>query len=520
MNISLTQAVRRAAQQSPRRIACRDGARITRYGELVNRVARLAGMLAALGVAPGDRVAILALNADRYLEFYLAIWWAGAVANPVNTRWSVQEIAFSLRDCATRVLLHDDHHAPMVPQLKQLAPALTHELGPASMPDRGDADHAASVIEHTDPLEDRSVGGDALAGIFYTGGTTGTPKGVMLSHANLWSSVMARMAQVHSDEGLVVLHVAPLFHLATVGRLLSQLMLAGEGVFMRSFRPGELIAEIERHRVGEITLVPSMIQMLLDDADFAPERLASLKRISYGASPISEALLDRAVTAMPGVEFSQAYGQTEASPIITINPPESHFGEGRRLGRIKAAGRACLACEVRIEDAEGVELPRGKVGEICARGPNVMLGYWNRPEETAHTLRGGWLHTGDAGYMDADGFVYVVDRLKDMIVSGGENVYCAEVENAIASHPAVESCAVIGVPNERWGEAVHAAVVLHAGHSLTLEELQAHCRALIAGYKCPRSLEVRQTLPISPVGKVLKHALRQPFWRDAGRNVH
>ncbi|MNY26698.1 Long-chain-fatty-acid--CoA ligase [compost metagenome] len=216
----------------------------------------------------------------------------------------------------------------------------------------------------------------------------------------------------------------------------------------------------------------------------------------------------------------QAYGQTEASPIITLNPPESHVGEGRRLGRLRAAGRASYSTQVRIEGPQGHELPRGQVGEICARGPNVMLGYWNRPEETAHALRGGWLHTGDGGYMDEDGFVFVVDRLKDMVVSGGENVYSAEVENAARQHPSVADCAVIGIPSVRWGESVHIAVVLKPHARLDLEALQAHCRTLIAGYKVPRSMEVLSALPLSPVGKVLKTTLRQPYWGGTGRAVN
>jgi len=456
MNITLTQALHRAAQQVPRQVATRFGARTRAYSELKERAARLAAALVSLGVRPGDRVGMLSLNSDRYLEFYLATWWAGAVTNSVNVRWSAAEIAFSLVDCDTQVLLVDDHFADLVPDLRKRVPQLREVIDAGE--GRGAQSRAQSIpgahgyetlIAAAEPIEDRCAGGDALAAIFYTGGTTGRTKGVMLSHANLWSSGISRMAQIHSEAGSTAVHVAPLFHLAAAGRLVTQLTLGGESVILAAFQPAELIDHIERHRVREIMLVPSMIQMLLDDPAFDPARLRSLKRITYGASPISETTLARALESLPSIEFAQAYGQTEASPVITLNPPESHIGEGRRLGRLRAAGRACYSMEVRIEDPEGRELPRGEVGEICARGPNVMLGYWNRPEETRHALRGGWLHTGDGGYMDEDGYVFVVDRLKDMIVTGGENVYSAEVENAVRQHPAVADCAAIGIPSSK-----------------------------------------------------------------------
>ena len=521
MHIYLTQGLHRAAQQTPGNVACRFGARATTYAQLKDRVARLAAGLQSLGVRPGDRVGMLALNSDRYLEFYLATWWAGAVVNPVNVRWSAAEVAFSLMDCDTRVLLVDAAFAARATPLKARAPVLQAVI----LAGDGDADALGlgayeRLIASSPAIEDQRVGGDTLAAIFYTGGTTGQPKGVMLSHANLWSSGISRMAQVHSTAGSTAVHVAPLFHLASAGRLLSQLTMGGESVILPAFKPAELIDAIERHQVREVTLVPSMIQMLLDDQAFDAQRLASLHRISYGASPISETTLDRALALLPGVEFSQAYGQTEASPVITINPPQSHVGEGRRLGRLRAAGRACYAMEVRIEGADGAELPRGQVGEICARGPNVMLGYWNRPEETAQTLRGGWLHTGDGGTMDDEGYVFIVDRLKDMIVSGGENVYSAEVENAVAQHPAVAACAAIGIPSSQWGEAVHIAVVLHPGATLELQALQAHCRERIAAYKIPRSLSLLAALPMSAIGKVLKTVLRQPYWSGADRSVN
>lgn len=518
-SIALTQGLHRGMQQRPWQIACRFGERHKTYAVLTDRVARLASALRELGVRAGDRVAMLSLNSDRYLEYYFSSWWAGAVVNPVNVRWSVAEIAYSLNDSDTRVLLVDEHSLNMVSAIRAQSPGLRTVIwagdgqAPEAMPGY------EALIDAAVPMEDACAGGDALAGVFYTGGTTGVPKGVMLSHANLWSGMMARMAQVHPDPDSVQVYVAPLFHLASAGRLIAQTIIGGQCVVLAGFDPAAMLQCIETYRVNEVTLVPSMIQMLLDHPTFTPERAQSLRRINYGASPIAESLLDRAMALMPQVDFSQSYGQTEAAVYITINGPESHRGEGRTSGRVRSAGRACLAVQVRIVDDNDCEVPRGVVGEIVTRGPNVMLGYWNMPAETAQTLRNGWLHTGDSGYMDDDGFVFIVDRVKDMIVSGAENVYSAEVENAVARHPAVESCAVIGVPHEKWGESVHVFVVLRTGMHLEFNDLHAHCRELIAGYKCPRSMEIRTSLPLSAVGKVLKRELRKPYWEGRDRAV-
>jgi long-chain acyl-CoA synthetase len=255
-----------------------------------------------------------------------------------------------------------------------------------------------------------------------------------------------------------------------------------------------------------------MIQMLIEHPEFRNYDTSSFTKILYGASPITESLLDRALVAFPQSEFIQAYGMTELSPLATVLHGQNLKGEGRKLGRHRAAGRATYAVEVQIVDAEDRPVPHGTVGEITARGPNVMLGYWNRPEETAQALRGGWMHTGDGGYMDEHGFVYVVDRVKDMIISGGENIYSVEVENAVARHPAVQQCAVIGIPSKEWIETVHAIVVPHPGQTLTADEIIRHCRSLIAHYKCPRSVEIRsEPLPLSAAGKILKRELRDEY---------
>jgi long-chain acyl-CoA synthetase len=373
------------------------------------------------------------------------------------------------------------------------------------------------LIAENPPVADALRANDDLAGIFYTGGTTGKAKGVMLSHRNLWS-VSAGTLESIAPPDQAALHAAPMFHLADGMFLLTQTLRGNTQVILPAFEPGAVIQAIATEKVGVALLVPTMIQMVVDHPSLAGAELGALRRIVYGASPISEALLDRAMARLPGVEFLQAYGLTEMAPMISVLGPEQH--RERTSGRLRSAGQPMWFVDVRIVNADGQEATRGSVGEVTARGPGMMQGYWGKPQETEAALRDGWLHTGDGGYLDQDGYLFIVDRVKDMIVSGGENVYSAEVENAIAQHPAVAACAVIGIPDAHWGEAVHAVIVCRPGQQApTAEGLRQHCRELIAGYKCPRSVEVRKDLPLSGAGKVLKTELREPYWRDQQRRV-
>ncbi len=270
---------------------------------------------------------------------------------------------------------------------------------------------------------------------------------------------------------------------------------------------------ISEERVTVILLVPTMLGMVLNEFNPAVHDLSSLTTITYGASPMPTAMIEHALRVMPGVNFTQAYGMTELAPVATVLEAKHHALSGPFVSKLRSAGRASQIADVKVADADDREVPRGTVGQILVRGPGVMKGYWNQPELTAETLRGGWMHTGDAGYMDDDGFLFVVDRIKDMIISGGENVYSAEVENAICKHDAVAMCAVVGIPHEKWGEQVHAILYLKPGQQLTEDDVIAHCRTLIAGFKCPRSVEFRtEPLPISGAGKILKRQLRAAYW--------
>jgi long-chain acyl-CoA synthetase len=517
--VNITHGLRRALQVNPNGLAIVCGERRRNWSEVGARVARLAAAIRALGAANGDRVAVLSLNSDRYLELYLAIGWAGAVIVPLNIRWSSLENEDALRDCRAGILFVDKAFASVAATLAGAVPQLQLVYADDGATPEG-MENYEDLITRSAPVPDAMRSQSDLAGIFYTGGTTGRSKGVMLSHGNLMANALNALGEGLWPGTSVYLHAAPMFHLANGAAMYSVLLSGGSNVVIQGFTPDGVAAAVQKERVTDILLVPTMIQMFVDHPAIGNYDLSSLQRISYGASPISDAVLMRAMKALPHVEFTQAYGMTELSPIATLLHWKEHIGDGRARGRHRGAGRATLGCEVKIVDAEDRIVPTGTVGEIAVRGDVVMMGYWERPEETARAVIDGWMHTGDGGYMDADGFVYVVDRVKDMIISGGENVYSAEVENALAQHPAVAQCAVIGIPSERWGEQVHAVVVMKSGASATPEELMEHCKTLIAGYKCPRSVDITATpLPLSGAGKILKRELRRPYWENRDRRV-
>lgn len=507
----LTQGLHKALQLRQDAPAVRFMGKSLTYAQLGDRVARLAGALQKLGVKSGDRVAMYSLNSARYIEYDLAVVWAGGVLNPVNIRWSPAEILYSLNDSGTTVLIVDDTFKKAVAGIAGQATTLRHLIyaGDGETPE-GMLCYE-TLIAHSEPVPDAWRHGDDLAGIFYTGGTTGFPKGVMLSHSNLGISATSSVLNGSCGPKSRYLHCMPMFHLADFAATVALFITGGTHIIMPMFEPGLTLQTISHERVTEVLMAPTLIQMTLDwleshPAEAAEFDLSSIERLTYGASPVSPTLLVRAKSVFPNVDFYQSYGMTELSPVATTLFPEHHQGE-----TLRSAGRAVTNVELKIVDAEGKEVPHGTQGEIVVRGGNVMLGYWNKPSETSAALKNGWMHTGDGGYMDDQGFVYVGDRIKDMIITGGENVYSTEVENAATSHSAVAQCAVIGIPSEKWGESVHAVLVLRPGALLSLEELRSHCRERIAGYKLPRSMEIRTSLPTSSVGKVLKTDLRKTF---------
>lgn len=513
------QAVMRAAQIRRDAPATIDGTRIRTWGESADRTARLAGALVSLGCKRGDRVGILSLNSDRYLEAIHATWWCGAVVVPMNTRWALAEHVYSLDDAGFRILFVDDAHAQIATQLKAERGNLNSivylgDTAPAGMV------AMETLIDGTPAMAPAPGGNAELAGIFYTGGTTGMPKGVMHSALSLWAGATCLALEMTTPDYQRYLHAAPMFHLGDLVQAFATTAKAGTHVFLPRFSPAGVIEAVRAHRVDITLLVPTMIGMLLDTPALDPKGFESLKVLTFGGSPISDAVLERMRAAFPQARLVQGFGQTEtvATGSVLLYEDAGLLADERRR---RSVGRAPYGIELGIFDQEGHPQAIGEVGEIWVRGPSAMLGYWNKPEQTAGTLTDGWVHTGDAGYLDERGYLYVCDRVKDMVISGGENVFSAEVEAAIASCDVVAQVAVIGVPDERWGERVHAVIVPQANAQIDLETIQSHCRTRIAGYKVPRSMEIRQSpLPLSAVGKVLKAELRAPHWRGRSRNVN
>jgi long-chain acyl-CoA synthetase len=519
--MQISQGLRRAVQIRGDELATTYRGRRRSWREVAGRVRRLAGALHGLGVGAGDRVAILAFNADRYLECQLAVPWAGAVIVPLNTRWAAPEHAFALNDSASTVLLVDDGFAALWetlrPQLETVRTVVF--MGDGAVPP-GMLGYEA-ILEAARPAEDAGRADDDLAGIYYTGGTTGRSKGVMLSHRNIVWNAMNAIATFRIDHNARWLHSAPMFHLADGAGCYGVTIMGGSHDFVPKFDPIDVFETIQREQVTFGVLVPTMINMLVNHPRVRDFDLSSLATVCFGASPMPVAVLRKALAELPQTRWLHGYGMTETAPVATVLEWEFVGTEGRAAERLASCGRAVAGCEVRIVDEQDREVPRGTVGEIACRGDNVMLGYWKQPELTRQALRGGWMHTGDAAWMDDEGFVYIVDRVKDMIISGGENIYSAEVEQAVYQHPAVAECAVIGIPDDAWGEAVHAVVVPKPGRRLEAQAIIDHCHTLIAGYKCPRSVEIRSApLPLSGAGKILKTELRAPFWQDRDRKVN
>ncbi|CAG0941626.1 long-chain acyl-CoA synthetase [Gammaproteobacteria bacterium] len=518
---SFANMLRRAALVNRHGIATRFEGRQTSWAETLDRVQRLASALQRLGLAPGDRVAILATNSDLYVQLLFAIPWAGGVVVPINTRLAGEEIAHCLADSGSRLLIVDDGFLRAARQLQALAPGLVQLVyAGAASETPGDCLGLAGLLAASEPAADAGRGGSDLFALYYTGGTTGRSKGVMLTHQGMITNTLQWILEIGVGRDDVLLVVAPMFHLVGGLNAIAAAALGAGLCLMPRFDPRAVLQVIEAEKVTKAALVPTMINAIVAHPEIANFDLSSLRRISYGGSPISEALLRRTLAVMPQTLLYQVYGQTEGGPNISILKPRDHRVAADGSSKLGSAGQPITGTEVVILDHDEAVLPAGAVGEICVRGLTVSPGYWNLPEETAKAQRGGWLHTGDAGYLDADGFLYIVDRIKDMIITGGENVYSQEVENALYSHPAVAECAVFGIPDERWGERVHAVVRLREGCSASGVELIAHCRRQLAAYKCIRSVDFRsEPFPLSGANKILKRELRAAYWDSRPRQV-
>jgi acyl-CoA synthetase (AMP-forming)/AMP-acid ligase II len=505
------------AQDRPDAVALDFQDRTTTFRELDERASRVAQALIALGQQPGARIGYLGKNSDRYCEVLLGAFKARCVVVGVNWRLAAPEIAYVLNDAGCDVLFVGSDYYDMVDRIAMETPNLKTVIGMEGGHNRYESyDGWRDAHRATDPMLPIAPDDDIIQ--LYTSGTTGHPKGVQLTNANYLAifECLGDMPLGSYTPDDVVLIAMPFFHVAGVNIALLSLGQGARGVILRDIDPQEILRLIETKRVSYAFLVPAVILFLLQQPNIRDIDLSSLKNISYGASPISDAVLTKARETF-GCEFLQVYGLTETTGGGTFLPPEDH---DPARGRLRSCGKPAPGHRIRILDGNGRELPPGEVGEIAISAPNVMKGYWNKADATRAAVVDGWLRTGDAGYFDEEGYLYIHDRVKDMIVSGGENIYPAEVENAIFGHPAVADVAVIGVPDERWGEAVKAIVVPKPGASVAPAEIVAYARERIAGYKLPKSVEFAQTLPRNPSGKILRRELRKAYWEGRERQVN
>jgi acyl-CoA synthetase (AMP-forming)/AMP-acid ligase II len=507
--VNIPYCLRRTRQLNADRIATVHDDRSVTYREFAAEVDRSARKFITLGAKKGDRVAVLMLNRPEYLDFYFSIPLCGAAIMPLNTRWHRNEVSFTLIDSGATIVLVDDRHAPILGEIREALPLVRHlvYVGQGACP--GGLEDWRS-IQPADTYEFIEPGENDLAGLFYTSGTTGGPKGAMLSHRNVWSNtVHSMLSPGWMADGTVYLHAAPMFHLADASAIVGLTLLGATHCFLGTFDAEAVLQLIHKYRVTTLVLVPAMLNMVVNHPQFDRYDLSSLTRITYGASPMPVPLLQLAMRKL-NAEFVQGYGMTELSPVATRLDWEDHKLENldQEFTPIKSAGKAIIGVEVKVVDTLDHELPAGQIGEIVCRGPNVMLGYWNRPEINAEVLRGGWMHTGDLGVFDEKGFLYIRDRKKDMIKSGSENIYSPEVESVVSGHPAVLEAAVIGIPDPKWGETVRAVVVLRPDAAVTEAELIAWCRERLTHFKCPSSVVFTGLLPKGGTGKVQKNILR------------
>jgi long-chain acyl-CoA synthetase len=516
--------LRRAARLHPATAAVSDGGRVVAYDELAHRVAALGGGLSALGLGAGARVGFLGVNSLAHLECWLGVPAAGRVLVDLNFRLAEDELAFMVEDCELEVLIVGAAQLEVARALARRSPSLRTLVLDGTAADAADCVPYEHLISADPVPAPADLAEHDLAAISYTGGTTGQPKGVMLSHGNLLANARHNLMATGHRATDRWLHVCPMFHVAGTANVFACTWAGGRQVIRPRFDATDVLDAVEREEITHTVLVPTMLAMLLDAHAASPERrLDTLRHIQYAASPISAAL-QRRVRERFDCDLVQFYGMTEAAPTVTCLDAEDHrrgfAGEPGYEERLRSIGVPVVGVEAEVRDPAGGALPPGEVGEVWVRGPNVMLGYWRRPESTEAAFRSGWYRSGDAAYASADGYLYLVDRLKDMIISGGENVYSVEVEGVLAEHAGVREAAVFGVPDPRWGEAVHAVVVVAQDSGITAETLAAHARRQIAGYKVPRTIELRhEPLPKSAAGKVLKNELREPFWAGHERRV-
>lgn len=491
---TLLDPIKHAVKAFPENISIIFGKYQMNYSDLYRRCLLLGNAIYGLGAKPGDRIAVLSSNSHQYIELYLGVPASGLVIVPLNTRHSPQELAYVIRDSGAKILFTDRKPAQFLDMIRTTI----------SIP--VDYERLIMSADRTEFCRDLSE--DSLAGLFYTGGTTGESKGVMLSHRNLianssnWSSI----SEPRPTDIFVVM--SPLFHAAGSNSIISSIRSGGAQLIIPKFDPKLVLDQIAQFSATQTLGVPTMIAALNDEQEKNPRNVSSMRTIAHGGAPISSAIISRAMSIFPSAELIHLYGATETSPLAT---GWSYNKTVRDKKLLRSCGQALPGVKVCVLDKQGRELEPGDVGEIVIAGANVMMGYWNKPVETQTALRNGCYYSGDLGYADRDGYIYLVDRAKDMIITGGENVYSTEVEEVLSRHVAVIQCAVFGVPDSVWGETVHATI--QVSHDVEVRELIEFCQKYIANYKTPKTFDLtHDPLPLSGPGKVLKRELRKPYW--------
>ncbi|HUH17531.1 MAG TPA: long-chain fatty acid--CoA ligase [Methylomirabilota bacterium] len=511
----------RAAQRWPQRPAWLDGDAVVTFRDAEARVNRLAHALIALGARRGDRVGMLVPNCCQGLETILAPMKAGLAVVPMNVRLHPAEHAYLLNDSGARILVYHEQFRDHVASIRA---DLTTVERAVCIGEGGPGDVGFEAVQDGQPATppDVAIDPDDLAWLFYTSGTTGRPKGAMLSHRALIAMVQLFLIDLNPvRETDVILHAAAITHGSGVS-MFHHIARGAANAFpaTRSFEPRKIFEAIQRYRVTTMFLAPTMVHMLTTSGAHGDYDLSSLHTIFYGGGPMYVEQQQAAVRTF-GPIFCQLFGQGEAPMLLTTLSKAEHLAGADPVAqrRLASAGRETTGVQVRVVDEHDRDVPPGTPGEIVARGDLVMTGYWNHPDATAETLRGGWHHTGDVGYLDADGYLFITDRKKDMIISGGANIYPRELEEVICTHPAVHEVTVIGVPDERWGESVKAVVVLRPGAHATEPEIIEHCRRNLGSYKKPATVDFVAALPKNAYGKILKRELREPYWAGRDRRV-
>ena len=488
--------------------------------ELLGRIYRLANALLGLGLKKGDRVAVLLNNCHQSVECFFGLACAGLVLVPMNSRNSAREHLFLLNDSeAKAILLGDEFREPIASILPE-ARSISHALCVTGKALEGMPAYEELMAQASPEKPGLDVSEEDIISLRYTAGTTGQPKGTIHDHR----SFVAMVYNILMDgfqilEGDAVALMGPVTH-ASGAMIIPHIVRGAKVVILSTFDIPTILETIQKEQITTLYLVPTMIVMMMAYPDLKKYDLGFLKNIRYGASPISPEVLKKGIGIFGNI-FQQGYGLTEGGMPVTLLLKKDHFLDGseRSLKRLSSIGREVTVAQVRIMDDEGKILPPGQIGEIVVQSDMNMKGYWKKPEATAKTLRGGWLHTRDMGYMDEEGYIYLVDRKDDMIVSGGFNIYPKEVEDVLYMHPAVLEAAVFGVPDEKWGEAVKAAVSLRQGMKATEEEIVEHCKNHLAGYKKPKSVDFMKDLPKSLYGKILRRKLKEPYWEGRGRMI-